>query len=275
MRYEQNLNFKDFLEIQKKPMYEYEEIKKKRKEFIGSTNNSASFKGSLDFTGSENLFQSIEFLEYGFKNNPLEKGDLLEKLNINSKNDKIYLDYQGLCLDFSEYASGNPECMINLQYTYEKAKNINIYFNSGFNCDINNNTINLYGKMILSLIELLETQGINTSLYSYFKSEGSERNTFQSIIKLKNFDEIIDTDRISYCITHPSFLRRNLFKLMEETIPFKVLQNNFSGYGRSIHTIEKTFEDAIYINSLENNQGEEYFLKLLESTVKEITENFK
>lgn len=275
MRYEQNLTFKEFIEIQKKPFHDFAEICKKRKPFIGSTDISASIKGDLNFTGSENFSQSIEFIEKGFPNNPLEKGDLLEKLNVNSKNDRMFLDYQGLCLDFSEYAIGNPECMVNLQYTYEKAKNINIYINSGFNCNINNDTINLYGKMILTLIELLETQGINTSLYSIFKSEGSQGNSFQSIIKLKGFNEIIDTDRVSYCITHPSFLRRNLFKLMEETIPFKVLKEYFSGYGRSINQIERIFTDAIYIDSLDENKGEEYFLKLLENKVKEITENFK
>ena len=58
MRYEQNLTFKEFIEIQKKPFHDFAEVCKKRKPFIGSTDVSASIKGDFDFTGSENFGQS-------------------------------------------------------------------------------------------------------------------------------------------------------------------------------------------------------------------------
>jgi hypothetical protein len=268
MRYEKNLTFKEFLEIQKKHLNSEES--KVNKKFIGSTSISESIVGSKSFTGTNNFNESIEFIEKGYKNNSLEKGNLLEKLNLNSKNDLMFLDYQGLTLDFSEYTQGSPECMVNLQYTYEKAKNVNIYISSSFNCDINNKTIDLYGKMVLALIEILETKNVNTSLFSVFQSKGSNGNFFKSIIKLKDCNEIIDTDRISYCITHPSFLRRNLFRLMEETIPFRDLKEYFSGYGRSIVEIERLEENAIYINSLEENKSEKYFLDLFETTIENL-----
>jgi hypothetical protein len=215
--------------------------------------------------------ESMHLLENGQKENPLEIGDFLKDLNFSSKENEMILSYEGFSIDISEYSSGNPECMVNLLEIESENKDITIYYNCSYNGNIDSETIKFYGQMILSLIEILESKNINIKLVTIDRTADSSKVIHNISIVLKDFSESIDKDRISYCLSNNSFLRRNLFKMYEYILDENYRKDFLSGYGTAICDLNEVNKTDIFISSPYANKQKKYFIEKL----KTILEKYK
>jgi hypothetical protein len=227
--------------------------------------------GNKEFFGTMTFQESMYLLENGQKENPLEIGDFLKDLNFSSTENEMILSYEGFQVDISEYSTGNPECILNLLETEKENKNITIYYNCSYNGNIDSETIKFYGQMILSLIEILESKNINIKLVTIDRTADSNKVIHNISIVLKDFSESIDKDRISYCLSNNSFLRRNLFKMYEHILDENYRKDFLSGYGTAICDLNKANENDIYISSPYANKKRDFFIGQL----KTILEKYK
>lgn len=244
-------SFSEFLEIQKKP------INKRHEPYFSSVT------GNSEFTNTDNFQESLDLLIKGNSIECLEYEDFIKDFNFSSTENQLNLSYEGFQVEYSEYSQGNPECMIDLLETEKEIKNITINFNCAYSGYIKKDTILNYGKMILSLYSILESKGINIKIVTSDRFMDKNNICHSLEITLKEFNENIDIDRLSYCISHLSFERRNMFRLTEQVFEFEYFKQYISGhYGKPINDIPER-ENQISIDSPSNNLTREYFYDFL------------
>lgn len=255
-------SFNQFLEKMEIPQI-WEE--KDKDLFYSQTSNDSHFCGTKHFS------ESLTFLKNGLRQEKLDVSDFIKDLKIESIENQMILSYEGFQIDYSEYSSGNPECMISLQESFSENRKVEINISMVFSYYIEKSTIQNYGKMILALIEVLQSRNIDCKVTSInnFLNQSNSGKDYNFEILLKDFNEVYDSDRLTYCISHPSFLRRNLFKLLELEIDLEERRKNFSAYGRTKNDFQfEEKENQINIFSPSDNKNKEYFLNQLETILK-------
>ena len=260
-RYE--YTFKDFL--QKMDMDMPLNFYESDKDFYSSQSEE-----NINFYGTKNFNESIDLLKNGLRQEKLDVSDFLKDLNFCSTENQMNLSYEGFQVDYSEYAQGNNECMINLLETYQKSKNLEINVSCVFAYFIEKETINNYGKMILGLIETLQSKNIDCKVKAIIQIKARNGIVHSFEVLIKELNEVYDSDRLTYIISHASFLRRNIFKLIELEIPLKERKINFISYGSCNPKIEiQKNENTINIESPKENEKKEYFLNQLKDILKD------
>lgn len=249
-------SFSEFMDIQNL------DYSKKNSSYHSQQYGNKEFYGTMDFKESMNL------LENGQKENPLEIGDFLKEINFNRESESMILSHEGFTVDVSEYATGNPECMIFLSESESNEKNITINYNCSYNANIEKNTIENYGKMILSILEIYESQNFNIRLVAIDRTIDSNKKIHNVKITIKDFSETVDRDRISYCLVNPSFLRRNLFKMYEHILDEQYRKNFFDCYGNAMNDLYIENKNDIYIDSPYNNSDKLFFQERIKKYLK-------
>jgi hypothetical protein len=253
--------FKDFLNKMDMPLKNFNE---NDKNFYASQNEE-----NFSFSGTNNFNESINLLKNGLRQEKLDVSDFLKDLNFCSTENLMNLSYEGFQVDFSEYAQGNPECMINLLETYQESKNLEINVSCVFAYFIEKETINNYGKMILGLIETLQSKNIDCKVKAIVQIKPRNGIVHSFEVLIKELNEVYDSDRLTYVISHASFLRRNIFKLMELEISLKERKVNFINYGSCNPKMEiMKNENTINIDAPKENEKKDYFLNQLKDILK-------
>lgn len=251
-----DFSFSEFMDIQNL------DYSKKNKSY------ESQISGNSSFYGTENFSESMNLLKNGQKEKPLEINDFLKEINLNRESESMVLSYEGFSIDVSEYASGNPECMIFLSESESIEKNITINFNCSYNAHIDKNTIENYGKMILSILEIYESQNFNIRLVAIDRTSDNNKTIHNVKITIKDFSESVDKDRISYCLVNPSFLRRNLFKMYEYILDENYRKDFFQNYGIAMNDLYIENKNDIYISSPYYNSDKLFFQERIKKYLK-------
>ena len=108
------------------------------------------------------------------------------------------------------------------------------------------------GAAVVALIDQIERSGQRVELIATQISKTHRQYDEQHIfITVKQPDEPLDLDRISFAVAHPSMLRRVCFRIMEFTYDKPV-----SGYG-SVEEMKDIPEDAMYLPPMYGDEGYE------------------
>ena len=108
------------------------------------------------------------------------------------------------------------------------------------------------GAAVVALIDQIERSGQRVELIATQISKTHRQYDEQHIfITVKQPDEPLDLDRISFAVAHPSMLRRVCFRIMEVTYDKPV-----SGYG-SVEEMKDIPEDAMYLPPMLGDTGYE------------------
>jgi len=108
------------------------------------------------------------------------------------------------------------------------------------------------GAAVVALIDQIERAGQRVELIATQISKTHRQYDEQHIfITVKQPDEPLDLDRISFAVAHPSMLRRVCFRIMEFTYDKPV-----SGYG-SVEEMKDIPEDAMYLPPMLGDTGYE------------------
>lgn len=162
--------------------------------------------------------EAKELCQYGYHkdfNKLVELKINLEKY-IKFTNNKMaqYNFYVGYAPDVKAYLEGSPLSMLNRQNP--KRKQINIYFCATMACVISANQAFNRGAITLCLVEMLENMGFSVNLNIFTMSE-LNRKIHYAKFDLKHFGERLNIQKLYFPICHPSFLRRLVFRLEEQT----------------------------------------------------------
>lgn len=130
-----------------------------------------------------------------------------------------------------------------------------------------------HGAGIASIVDTIEMQGVSVELNAIVQSSGeyvtkqgtgvrtnNKRQTVSTAIRLKNSDQPMDLDVLSYAIIHPAFFRRQWFKWLETHNEYYSGFN--SGYGGCIFTPEKPDPDNYSIPTVRSSDSPDPAVRL-------------
>lgn len=229
--------------------------------FEGRQNNvvmvdehSSTREGGEDWAGTSSYEEAVKLLTCGYT-------DILDRLRLGIKKatkslkdmdfskSRIIEDVQGASPIVPNYLQGLPKSMCYRQSVPKKIKTINIVYCPCENCGSSPDEFIKAGVAILSAIRAIEKSNISVKLDCMFSDATAGREAVIGVVRVKNYRDRLDLQKLCFPIAHPSMLRRIGFKYIE-TVP-DMRENGFRcGYGRT--------------PSLEDLEG---FLKLPDDTV--------
>ena len=192
--------------------------------------NLASETGDYSFCQSSGLEEAKDLCKYGYHKDFEKLVELkmtLEKyIKMSNNKNKQYNYYVGYAPDVKAYLEGNPLSMLNKENP--KRKHIDIYYNAAILGYVSTNQIFNRGAITLSLIEILENMGFSVGLYVFTMSSCGEQVHYAKF-NLKSPNERLNVQKLYFPLCHPSFLRRLVFRLREETPDINMCWSD--GYG--------------------------------------------
>jgi len=139
----------------------------------------------------------------------------LEKyIKMSSKKNKQYNFYVGYAPDVKAYLEGNPLSMFNKENP--RRRHIDIYYNAAILSRVSTDKIFNRGAITLCLVEILENMGFSVGLNIFTMSDYYSQVHYAKF-NLKRNEERINVQKLFFPLCNPSFLRRLVFRLREET----------------------------------------------------------
>lgn len=186
--------------------------------YIWDRNDLASEDQDFVFYQTTSLEEAKNFCKYGYHENFDKLVELklaLEKyIKLTHKKNQQYNFYVGYAPNVKAYLEGNPLSMYNKQKPHRK--HIDIYYNSAILSTVPTNEIFNRGAITLSLVEILESLGFSVNLNIFTMSSAGDQIHYAKF-NLKKAGERLNIQKLYFPLCHPSFLRRLVFRLREET----------------------------------------------------------
>ena len=198
---------------------------------------------NYDFYKTHSLEEAKELCRYGdYKkfDKLVELKSTLEKyIKMSNKKSKQYNYYVGYAPDVKAYLEGNPLSMLDRQNP--KRKHIDIYYNSAILSDVSAEQIFNRGAITLCIIEILENMGFSVGL-NIFTMSWENNQIHYAKFNLKKENERLNIQKLFFPMCNPSFLRRLVFRLREETPDIEYSWTD--GYGETAddYTIRKIID---------------------------------
>ncbi len=200
--------------------------------YIWDLDNLESESTDYSFHKTNSLNEAKYLCKFGWHekfNQLIELKIQLEKyIKIKNNKTRQYNYYIGYAPDVKAYLEGNPLSMLNKEMP--KRKHIDIYYNSAILGEVDSNQIFNRGAITLSMIEILESMGFSVAL-NIFTMSKKEDQIHYTKFNLKRTNERLNPQKLFFPLCHPSFLRRLVFRLREETPDIRPEWRN--GYGRT------------------------------------------
>ncbi len=220
----------------------------------------SSREGSVSFTGTKTWEDAVELSRKGWpegvKKAQAIANPLQEKLYSKIQLATIQYDTTGTLLDVGRFAVGEPEHWGNWEYSLidgEGTKYVHIVMNGTASCGIEASVLIARGAVVSALVNLLELGGCRAKVtLAYAVTPRADAPPiFQTTVTLKQYDEPLDLDRLTYALAHPSTFRRLFFSLMEcqPTALCHAMGVPRGGYG-SQGDLLKADQGDIYLGSM-------------------------
>lgn len=210
-----------------------------------------------DWYGTENYEEAVNLLTHGYT-------DILEELSLgirksvktleNCDFDKSYIieDVYGSVPIIPNYLSGLPKTMSYRQPVTKKVKAINIIYSPTANCGTSTHEFIEAGIALLSAIRAIEKSNIAIKLDCMFKNSTEGHDVVIGSVRIKNYRDRLDLQKLCFPIAHPSMLRRIGFKFLE-TVPGLTNEGFADGYGHSpsmsvIDQYLKIPDNSVFLN---------------------------
>ena len=194
--------------------------------------NLSSETSDYDFCKTRTLEEAKNFCKFGYHEDFEKLKELKYKLEkyikLSRQKSKQYNYYVGYAPDVKAYLEGNPLSMLNKEYP--KRKHIDIYYNSAILGDVSAEKIFNRGAITLCLVEILENLGFSVDL-NVFTMSAANGQIHYAKFNLKRSGERLNIQKPYFPLCHPSFLRRLVFRLREETPD--ITDPWTSGYGKT------------------------------------------
>lgn len=203
-------------------------------------NEDSSKSGSKNFTGTRSYDEAKMLFQNGYT-------DILDKvkLGVNSNlkvsktinRRKVETGVVGYAPHIPNAIMGLPNSMILTHSQPQKVKATSIVYCICENCGTEAKEFIKSGICVLSAINSLELRGIRVNLdVAFFNAEsyGDDNQRTLATVKVKDYREHMDLQKLCFPVAHPSMFRRFGFKWIE-TVP-ELTDDYYSfGYGHSVN----------------------------------------
>lgn len=202
---------------------------------VEMSDQHSSRNGDARFTGTKSWNEAVELFENGYT-------DVLEQIKSGIAKDvratqnqtrrTIQTGVVGYAPHVPNAINGLPNSMIYTNKQPQKIKAVTIYYAPTENCFVKTETFVKSGIAMLSAINILEMSGVRVNLNVVIfngVNDGETEGSFGTV-KVKDFREHLDVQKLCFPIVHPSLFRRFGFKWLETTPQMKKTGWSY-GYG--------------------------------------------
>lgn len=199
--------------------------------------HSSTERNNSSWAGTSSYEEAVKLLTCGYT-------DILDKLSLGIRKaikslkdfdfSKSYMveDVQGACPIVPNYLQGLPKTMSYRQPVAKKVKTINIVYAPTANCNTSTDEFIKAGIGLLSAIRAIEKSNISIKLNCMFKNSYDGKEAVIGSVRIKNYRDRLDLQKLCFPMAHPSMLRRIGFKFLE-TVPGLTNRGFACGYGVS------------------------------------------
>lgn len=178
-----------------------------------------------------NAFANYDEAMSTFRNNP-EKVTKFDGAELRIKDESesgsnVDYDVTGDYIDMGRYMEGVPESFGTMHNGNARNRRVNVMLSLNQYSSIDHTAISHRGERILRLVDALEGGGIRTMLTGV---ESTQTNHFEVIVK--RHDEPLTISDLAV-ISHPEFLRRAIFRIIEHSKTFSYGYGQAMPFGRS------------------------------------------
>lgn len=198
-------------------------------------NENSSNTGNYNFTRTNSYEEAVTMLRTGYKEvlpqiqSLIKKNNLIKYSNLKRKQQNMYV---GFVPNVPNVLQNKPDSMINIISSYQKKKIKNIIYAIGANAMTSPDIFVRAGVALVSAINTLELSGISTRLLVGFMTAEKGNELVCSTLKIKDYGERFNIEKICFPLIHPSMFRRIGFKWLETCL--NLTESGFScGYGSS------------------------------------------
>ena len=184
------------------------------------------------WNGGDSFEQILEFSRVGWQSERAPTN-----IEIPGSEMKIVesLGVEGAYPDVATYLSGDPECLVGFNEMPVPARFCNIKCDVTASGSVNFKSLLKRGKVMLGVIDSLEAQGIRCKLSVTCTSE-QDGLVHELCILLKDYQDPMDEDMVSFCVGHPAFFRNLIFAYADimdtKNIVCAASEKYFGGIGR-------------------------------------------
>lgn len=216
-----------------------------------STENNKSFTGTKDWSEAVNLFETgytdvLPQIKSGIEKNIKATGVQNRRF--------VRTGAVGYAPHVPNAIQGLPNSMIYTETQPQKIKAVTIYYAPTENCGTDVEEFIKSGICALSAINTLELSGVrvNLNIVMFNATNDSDTEGTFATVKVKDFREQMDVQKLCFPVVHPSLFRRFGFKWLETSA---IKENGWSwGYGH--------FNDKFNKIIRENMKNNEFFITL-------------
>lgn len=261
--YTETMDYREFLEQATKELP------------VERQDRTSSNRCSLDFTGVTSYQQAINLAKNGWIEGAQKIANASKKLvdQLSTKIERMEFNYnvEGIMFDVGLVCDGIPECWIEPHYTKVESDSnhlVRIMVNRGALGNRATSEIECRGIAIAAFIECLELSGKNVELSICFPAMDDRGNMTTLIVKIKDFDQRLDIDKVAFMLAHPASHRCLKFRWIEllPTKFYKTIIHNY-GYTTDLNSDQQKEYD-IYFSSIEA-----YFRYSSQETMEQWIEN--
>lgn len=232
-------------------VYEYfDDVRKFMIEINSRENNnimknaSSSQKTDIkDWNGTETYKEACELFTSGLPDVCERMKKITSKTNITcQQNDygariKKRNYYYGYAPNVPNAILGLPKSMKRNVRVPQKVKTVELFYKVSMNCRTSGKELSQSGECVLTLVNVLEKNGVRVKLNQLlFSAKSNDDNAICSIL-LKEWKQPLDLLKLSFPLTNPAMFRRFGFKWLE-TVKGLTSKNWSSGYGKSMEKDE-------------------------------------
>ena len=224
------------------------------------------------FTNTNTFGEAMELCKHGWHDKAKEINKSLTQATstLTKSSFKSFYSVAGHQVSVARYLQGVPQNMIQNKRVQRKAKIVNLYKDICYSGNTSQSTIYKESVGFLSDVKALENAGYRVNVYVFFASKcGGEKNLLT--IKVKNANERMNISKLAFPLTHPSMLRRLMFRFTETAKTFTSHQWT-GGYGRgwSYSEIQEYIEAGDLVSSSASGYGSNDFKDSLDALLKEV-----
>jgi len=226
---------------------------------------NASTENGYSFTHTDSLEEAIDLCEYGW---PEGRARVVEKMGEVALDESIAnlgttvqfsFEVSGDEPDIDRYLADDPENMIEPFVDPSTAgRNVKLLMNAGQHAFVAADQIERRGVVVATALDVLTTAGYGVQV-DVFERTRASRGLFGSSgdmtveyrIPIVGAGSYMNIDTLSFCLIHPSFLRRLIFAL-NESEPDDIRDDmgfySGGGYGQPLYAELREGENTVVID---------------------------
>lgn len=199
-----------------------------------------------EFYMTKTYEESKELLLHGWEIGTEKIMQSLKVKALEEKTTKTIYDVAGFQASVPRYLQGIPTNMINSKkINIKKTKILNVYKYVGYLGFVSADKIVEESVKAIQIIQLLEAKGYKCNLSVISGSLTNNDTVLRCLtVRLKNASERLNVSKLSYCLAHPSFLRRTKWSWVEKS---DIITYGYtSGYGKSLDKWDMEYFSRYY-----------------------------